>query len=76
MTGEKLVEWSIKKNSNIKKLLNINPKIKNGHIKFYQYVMNTLNNKSKNILNISEGMKSLKIINLFINLQTQKIYLK
>jgi len=63
MTGEKLVEWSIKKNSNIKKLLNINPKIKNGHIKFYQYVMNTLNNKSKNVLNISEGMKSLKIIN-------------
>ena len=63
MTGEKLVEWSIKKNSNIKKLLNINSKIKNGHIKFYQYVINTLNNKSKNILNISEGMKSLKIIN-------------
>ncbi len=63
MAGEKLVEWTIKKNSNIKKLLNINPKIKNGHIKFYQYVINTLNNKSKNILNISEGMKSLKIIN-------------
>ena len=45
MTGEKLIEWSIKKNSNVKKLLKINSKIKNGHIKFYQYVINTLKKK-------------------------------
>ena len=63
MTGEKLIEWSIKKNSNIKKLLKTNSKIKNGHIKFYEYVINTLNKKNKNFLNIKEGIKSLKIIN-------------
>lgn len=63
MTGEKLVEWSIKQNVKIKKLLNMNTKIKNGHIKFYEYVIDNLNRKNKNFLNLSEGMKSLKIIN-------------
>ena len=61
MSGEKLVEWSIKKNSNIKKLLRLDSNKRNGHIKFYEYLINNLN--KKNTLKIDEAMKSLKIIN-------------
>ena len=64
MTGEKLIEWSIKKNSNVKKLLLSNKKNSNntnGHIKFYEKLTNNI--KNKNLFGIEEGMKSLKIIN-------------
>ena len=61
MTGEKLVEWSIKKSLKIKKLLKLNLNKRNGHIKFYEYIINNLN--KKNTLKIDEAMKSLKIIN-------------
>lgn len=64
MSGEKLIEWTIKKNSNINKLLKSNNLKKNGHIKFYEYVINNIKKKNKdNIFNIEEGMKSLRIIN-------------
>ena len=63
ITGERLIEWSIKKNSRVKNLLRINPKVKNGHIKFYEYVLETLTKKNKNSLDVNEAMKSLKIIN-------------
>lgn len=63
MSGEKLVQWTIKKNSKVRKLLKIKNTFKlNGHINFYNYVMNNIDNKS-NFLNINEGMKSLQIIN-------------
>lgn len=62
-SGEKLVEWTIKKNSKVKKLLKIKsfPKV-NGHIRFYNYIMDNIDNKN-NFLNINEGIKSLQIIN-------------
>ena len=62
-TGDRLIEWTIKKNSNISKLLNKkkNSKI-NGHIKFYDYVIRNINKKN-NFLDVSEGLKSIKIIN-------------
>lgn len=63
MSGEKLVEWTIKKNSKVKKLLKVkNYSKKNGHINFYNYVMHNINKKS-NFLDINEGIKSLQIIN-------------
>ena len=47
MSGEKLVEWTIKKNSNVKRLLKIKNNFKkNGHINFYNYVMNNINKKN------------------------------
>ncbi len=61
ISGEKLIEWSIKKNPRVKKLINSNSRKINGHIKFYEYVMKNLN--KKNLLDITEAMKSLKIIN-------------
>ena len=63
MSGEKLVEWTIKKNSNVKRLLKIKNNFKkNGHINFYNYVMNNINKKN-NFLDVNEGLKSLQIIN-------------
>ena len=73
MTGEKLVEWTIKKNSKVKNLLKINSKIKNGHIKFYEYVLETLTKKNKNSLDVNEAMKSLKIINSIYRSSNSKI---
>ena len=46
ITGERLLN-GLSKNSNVKNLLKTNPKIKNGHIKFYEYVVNTVNKKIK-----------------------------
>tara|TARA_A100001011_G_scaffold114127_1_gene120801 strand:- start:22720 stop:23781 length:1062 start_codon:yes stop_codon:yes gene_type:complete len=62
MSGEKLDKWTLKKNNKITKLLKDKFKKKNGHIKFYEYMINNLNNESK-FLSLEEGMKSLKIIN-------------
>ena len=73
MTGERLVEWTIKKNSKVKNLLKINSKIKNGHIKFYEYVLETLTKKNKNSLDVNEAMKSLKIINSIYRSSNSKI---
>ena len=73
MTGEKLVEWTIKKNSKVKNLLKIDSKIKNGHIKFYEYVLETLTKKNKNSLDVNEAMKSLKIINSIYRSSNSKI---
>ena len=64
MTGENLIEWTIKKNQTVKKLLNLNSNKKNGHIKFYEYVINNINkNKKVNLIGVEEAMKSLKLIN-------------
>lgn len=72
MSGEKLVEWTIKKNSKVKKLLEIKNNHKpNGHINFYNYVIDNIDDK-KNFLNIDEGMKSLKIINSIYKSSTTK----
>tara|TARA_B100001250_G_scaffold254617_1_gene219050 strand:+ start:637 stop:1701 length:1065 start_codon:yes stop_codon:yes gene_type:complete len=77
ISGEKLVEWSIKKNSKVKKLLNLNTNKKNRHIKFYEYVSNNINNKKKkNYFSIEEGMKSLKIINSIYKSSTSKTTFK
>ena len=73
MNSDKLVEWSIKKNENVKKLLSMGYNIKNGHIKFYEYVMKNINNRNKNFLDIEEGMKSLKIINSIYQSSTSNI---
>jgi len=72
MSGEKLVEWTIKKNSKVKKLLKIKNNFKlNGHINFYNYVIDNIDNK-KNFLNIDEAMKSLQIINSIYKSSTSK----
>ena len=63
MTGEKLIEWTIKKNSKIKKMLEKKTIRKNGHIMFYEYVLNNIKKKKRNLLSAEEGIKSLKIIN-------------
>ncbi len=63
ISGEKLIKWTIKKNKNVNKLLNHNKKKLNGHIKFYQEIINDIIKKNEISLDINEGMKSLKIIN-------------
>ena len=42
------------------KIKNIN---KNGHIKFYEFIINSLSKNKKISLSIDEGLKSLKIVN-------------
>tara|TARA_B100000787_G_C16178365_1_gene290333 strand:- start:485 stop:1552 length:1068 start_codon:yes stop_codon:yes gene_type:complete len=63
MSGDKLVEWTIKKNSKIKKMLKTKIIKKNGHIMFYEYVIDNIKKNNKNFLSAEEGIKSLKIIN-------------
>ena len=50
------------KNKKINKLLKTKSKKKNGHVKFYDYIMKNYHKKS-NFLTLEEGMKSLKIVN-------------
>ena len=64
INGEKIINWTIKKNSRVKKILNKKKFTKNLHIKFYESVIKVLNKKiKKNFLSGDEGIKSLKIIN-------------
>ncbi len=63
ISGEKVIEWTIKKNSKVKKLLKAKYKKKNGHIKFYEYIINNIIKNKKISLSIEEGLKSLKIVN-------------
>lgn len=63
MSGDRLVEWTIKKNKKINNFFNIKTKKYNGHIKFYDYVTKNISNNNKNFLTLEEGIKSLKIVN-------------
>ena len=62
IAGEQLIEWTMNKNKKINKLLKTKSKKKNGHVKFYDYIMKNYHKKS-NFLTLEEGMKSLKIVN-------------
>ena len=67
IAGEQLIEWTMNKNKKINKLLKTKSKKKNGHVKFYDYIMKNYHKKS-NFLTLEEGMKSLKIVNSIYSL--------
>ncbi len=63
ISGEKLIEWTLDKNLKVKRLMKIKNINKNGHIKFYEFIINSLSKNKKISLSIDEGLKSLKIVN-------------
>lgn len=77
ISGEKLIKWTLKKNKKVKQLLNLKFKRKNGHIKFYDYIIKNLNTKN-NLLNLEEGIKSLNLVNSIYKASTvnKPIYIK
>ncbi len=63
MNGEKIINWTIKKNKKIQLLIDNKLDGKDGHIRFYDYVIKNFKSNKKNSFNSVEAIKGLKIIN-------------
>ena len=63
MNGEKIVNWTLKKNKKKKSIIKNKFGMESGHIKFYDYVIKNFKSKKRNFFNANEAIKGLKIIN-------------
>lgn len=63
MNGEKIINWTIKKNKKVQSIINDKFDRKSGHTKFYDYVIKNFKSNKKNFFNANEAIKGLKIIN-------------
>ena len=77
MHADKLISWTLKKSNQVKRLLKLDYKnSKNGHTKFYTYVINNINKKKKNFFSGEEALKSLILINSIYRSSQKKSSLK
>ena len=63
MNGEKIINWTIKKNKKVQSIIKNKFSTKNAHSRFYDYVIKNFKLNKKNFFNANEAIKGLKIIN-------------
>lgn len=63
MNGEKIINWTIKKNKQVHSIIKNKLVKESGHIRFYDYLIKNFKSNKANFFNANEAIKGLKIIN-------------